>query len=159
MGDLEGAVALAPLVQGDIVDRSSVSPTGSSAPERALSFAVGRERALDGRLQPGDSVDLLATYGTGETARTLVVARRVRLIDLDDAQRGLDSTGKIVVTVALVDPDDVLRVAHASQVATVTLVRSSGGSGDSGGDSYSFPSAGPGGDSRSPTSAPTTTPG
>ena len=75
----------------------------------------------------GEPLDLLATYGTGDTARTVVVARAVRLVDLDDdTHGGLESTGKVVVTIQLRDPTTLLAVTHATEAAAVTLVRSSG---------------------------------
>ncbi len=122
-----GAVALAPLAAGAIVEPSAVAvgrPRSSSA---ELSFPVDRNRALDGALQVGEPLDLLATYGTGDTARTVVVARAVRLVDLDDdTHGGLESTGKVVVTIQLRDPTTLLAVTHATEAAAVTLVRSRG---------------------------------
>jgi Flp pilus assembly protein CpaB len=137
VAEVEGSVALSDLAPGDVVQRSSVSFT-ADPPDRELSFPVDRARALDGRLQPGETVDLLATYGTGEAARTVVVARQVRLVDTDDARQGLESTGKLIVTIALHDPDEVLAATHASGVAAITLVRSTGSTGE-GSDSYSVP--------------------
>jgi Flp pilus assembly protein CpaB len=121
--DLEGAVALAPLGPGDIVERSSVGTGTTGGPGAQMSFPLDRERALDGRLEPGETLDLLATYGTGNDARTSVVAHGVRLVDVDDAHEGLEGTGKLVVTVELPDPDLAVPVTRASAVATLTLVR------------------------------------
>ncbi len=80
----------------------------------------------------GEPLDLLATYGTGDSARTEVVARGLRLVDMDDAHQGLEGSGKVVVTVELADPDLVVPVTHATDVATITLVRptDAGGSTD-----------------------------
>ncbi len=79
---------------------------------------------------------MLATYGTGSAARTLVVARRVQVLDLESAgTASLGSNGKVVVTVSLTDDDQVLATAHAAEVAAITLVRSTGTT-DDGADSY-----------------------
>ncbi len=133
--EVVGSVALGDLAPGDLVDRSAVS-FDADPPARELSFPVDEARALDGRLQPGEAVDVLATYGAGEAARTVVVARQVRLVDVDDSRQGLESTGKIVVTIALADPDEVLAATHAGEVGAITLVRATGVSGE-GSDSYS----------------------
>lgn len=123
-----GAVTLAPLDADELVQRSVVStaPAGDdpSAATHEFSFAVDKERAVNGDLQRGEVLDVLATYGTGDTAYTTVVARRARLLALDGSGRStIGSTGRIVVTVALTSADQVLQVAHASEVASVTLVR------------------------------------
>jgi Flp pilus assembly protein CpaB len=123
---LDGAVALAPLAAGDIVERTSVSMNASGRIGAQLSFPVDRERALDGDLEVGEPLDVLATYGTGDSARTVVVAHGVRLVDLDDSHQGLEGSGKLVVTVELGEPDQVLAVTHATDVAMITLVRPTG---------------------------------
>jgi len=123
-----GAVTLAPLEAEELVQRSTVAtaPAGGepSQPTHEFSFAVDKERAVNGDLQRGEVLDVLATYGTGETAYTTVVAHRARLLALDASGRStIGSTGRIVVTIALTSADQVLQVAHASEVAAVTLVR------------------------------------
>jgi Flp pilus assembly protein CpaB len=121
--DLEGAVAVAPLAAGDVVERSAVSIGAGDRSGAQISFPLDRDRALDGALDVGEQLDLLATFGTGDAGRTEVVARAVRLVAVDDDGGGLEGAGKVVVTVELADRDDVLAVAHAAQVGTVTLVR------------------------------------
>jgi Flp pilus assembly protein CpaB len=122
--DVVGAVALVPYERGAIVERAGLAPAGRDALGAQLSFAVDRAHALDGDLQVGDRVDLVATYGTGDTARTERVARSVRLVAVDgDAHGSLDAPGKLVVTVELSGDDDLVQVAHATDVAAVSLVR------------------------------------
>ena len=124
--DVLDAVAVGALADGDPVLRSSVVAADQvPGGRRVVSFSLDRDRALDGALQAGEALDLLATYGTGESAVTQVVARRAALVRVDDAARGgLASAGKITVVVGLPSDEEVVRVAHASQVAAVTLVRS-----------------------------------
>ena len=145
--DLIGQVTLGPLDGGDVIERTQVVRPDAAPDRHELSFPIDRERALDGNLEPGQTVDLLATYGTGESARTVVVARGVRLIDVSDgSHESLESAGKLVITVALADANQALRAAHATQVAALTLVRSdestSAGSA-TGADSYSLPPPSP----------------
>jgi len=121
--DLEGTVALAPLAAGDVVDRSFVSTSGGGPSGAQLSFPLDRDRALDGDLDLGEQLDLLATFGTGDQAHTDVVARAVRLVAVDADGSGLEGAGKLVVTIQLADAGDVVAVTHATQVATITLVR------------------------------------
>lgn len=138
---LDGGVTLTPLRSGELVQRSAVlSPGQPAPPARQFSFAVDRERAVNGGLQRGEHVDVLATFGTGESAYTSVVARDVSIIDIEGGTKssGIGSSGKLTVTVELPNADDVLRLAHATQVAPITLVRTTrAGSSDPGTiDSY-----------------------
>ena len=127
-----GGVTLAPLRAGDIVQRSAVlAPATPAATGAGSSRSPSeRERVLDGALQPGEHVDVLATYGSGDGAFTNVVARDVALVDIDAGAKSaaIGSSTKLTFTVALSDADDVLRLAHATQVAPITLVRTSGSS-------------------------------
>jgi Flp pilus assembly protein CpaB len=149
VGSLEGMVTVAPMEAGDLVERAEVVTTQATAEQHELSFPIDRERALDGDLEPGQSVDLLATYGTGPSAQTLVVARGVRLIAVDDdAHQSLEGAGKLVITVAVTSADAALAATHASQVGALTLVEADLGTGSAhaadGATSYSVPSADPG---------------
>jgi Flp pilus assembly protein CpaB len=134
VASLEGAVALAPLREGELVQASAVVPAGAGTePSREFSFAVERTRALDGQLNRGERVDVLATYGSGDTARTHVVVRAALVTDVDnESGQTIGSATTVTVTLALTSPDDVLEAAHASQVAEVTLVRATKAGDDAG---------------------------
>ena len=123
-----GQLALVPIAAGGAITRSAVVDDGGEGPTgREFSFPVDQERAMNGRLRPGDSVDVLVTYGAGDTARTLMVAAGVRLLDITAAGKAtLGSSGTVVVSVLLTDAPQVVRVAHASEVGSVTLVRATG---------------------------------
>lgn len=124
--DVAGAVALAPIEPGEVVQRSAVLPPGGAAPAgRTLAFALDRSRALNGELRPGERVDVLATYGTGETATTAVVAASATVVALDAGDAAtVGSTSTVVLTLAPERPDEVLALAHAVETAGVTVVRS-----------------------------------
>jgi Flp pilus assembly protein CpaB len=127
--DLDGAVTLAPLRAGELLQRSAVIPPGvgdtaDAPPVSEFSFALERTRAVNGALNRGERVDLLATYGTSDTARTHVVVRDALVTDIDnDAGDTIGSASTVTVTLSLPSRDDVLEAAHATQVAEVTLVR------------------------------------
>ena len=129
VGDLEGAVALEPLGADQAVPRDDVSlaPDPDVARTHDLSFALERDRALNGRIQPGELVDLVATFGSGADARTEVVVRRVRVAALDlPSATSAGSAAKVTITLAFPTEDEVLRAANALEVAKVTLSRSTG---------------------------------
>jgi len=125
--DLTGAVALTPLRSGDPVLRSAVLTGRASTDVPAaheFSFALERERAVNAALERGEVVDVVATYGTGEAARTVVTARGASVLDIERGEDGgLAAGGMVVLTLAVTAPDEVLALAHAADVAEVTVVR------------------------------------
>lgn len=125
--DVLGAVALGPLAPGELVQAAALRPDGTStgddpAATTELAIDVEADRAIGGVLVPGDRVDALATYGTGEAAHTLVVARAALVRAVSTGDTGLGATGGTALTLAL-DPDDVLATAHAARAGAITLVR------------------------------------
>jgi hypothetical protein len=146
---LDGAVVLAPIRDGALVEASQVLPVGAdaegagptgtgSAPE--VSLHLPRAQAVDGAVNRGEWVDILATYGTGADATTHVVARDavVTAIGAED-QAGLGDDGGITLTLRLADDESVLRLVHAKDVATVSLVRATRTDAGAGPDEYSGP--------------------
>jgi Flp pilus assembly protein CpaB len=122
-----GQVAVAHLSAGDLV-QSSVLAAGDAADARMqLSIPVERARALDGMLEPGERVDVLATYaGTGDGS-TIVVARDAEVRRVDNGTRNaLSASDNTVLVLAVNDADTALAVAHASQAGKVTIVRATG---------------------------------
>ena len=130
--ELLGATTVAPLASDEIVQRSAVVLDGRlRPPAHEFSFPVERERAVDGDLQPGETVDLLATFGSGPGASTSVLARQATVIAIQSSGRAaIGSSGELVLTVALGSADAVLDVAHAAQVADLTVVRATRADGE-----------------------------
>ncbi|CAM8634298.1 pilus_cpaB, Flp pilus assembly protein CpaB [Acidimicrobiia bacterium] len=123
-----GGAMLAPLGKGELLQRSAVL-TDASAKVGALefSFPIDRERAMNGELRPGETIDLLATYGTGIDAVTTVLARNALVRQLDKQNDGtMGATGRVVLTIGLATADELLNAVHAAQVAGLTAVRSTG---------------------------------
>jgi hypothetical protein len=80
---------------------------------------------MNGELRPGETIDLLATYGTGIDAITTVLARSALVLQLDTQGDGtMGATGRVVLTIGLASADELLDAAHAAQVAGLTAVRS-----------------------------------
>lgn len=122
---LAGAVALAPIGDGELIQRSAVLTGGPTEPTREFSFPVDRDRAMNGDLRSGERVDVLATYGSGSDATTTVLARDAGVIRVSDAKSSsMGSSGKLIITLALSSADQLLEAVHAAQVASITVVRS-----------------------------------
>lgn len=123
---LVGATVLGPIARGELVQASSVRPTGGSPPGHHVSFPVESARAVDGSLRDGETVDVLVTYGQGETASTRVVARAARVVRARTPGGVLGDDRMQVVTLALATAEDAAAVAHAATAGEVTVVRAGG---------------------------------
>ena len=141
---IAGAAMLAPLAKGEILQRSAVltDPSATDS-ELEFSFPIDRDRAMNGELRPGETIDLLATYGSGIDAVTTVLARRAVVLGLDNQSDGtMGGTGRIVMTIGLASSDELLDAVHAAQVANLTAVRSTrAGAATAGRDSTSSPAS------------------
>lgn len=122
---LSGAITLAPLASGEFVQVSSVLGANSRRDSQAgheLSFAISRNRAVGGRLRAGETVDVLATYGS-TNSETRWVVRDVTVTRTQDLGTSLGSNGTVELTVVLSEPAEVLALAEAIDTAEVTVVR------------------------------------
>lgn len=123
---LTGAVVVGPVGRGELVQSSDVLAGGEAPGERQISFPVESARAVNGQLRRGEQVDVLATYGTGGDAYTVVVVAGARVADRATSRESLSDRGDEVVTLALPASADALAVAHAVNAGEVTLVRTAG---------------------------------
>jgi hypothetical protein len=123
---LDGAVALAPLEPGELVQLSQVLPSEMTPPTGVdLSFALPSERALAGDLRPGERVDLVASFQADDTR---VVAQRALVTRATSSDSALlEADGGLVVTVRLQSQDEVLGVVEAVDEGQLTVVRPTAG--------------------------------
>ncbi len=125
-----GRIAVAHLAAGDLVQASSVLGGDAADSRVQLSIPVERARAMDGLLQPGEKVDVLATYATAGAGQTVVVARDAEVRRVDNGSKtGLTATDDTVLVLAVPDADAALAVTHASQAGKVTVLRATGAHG------------------------------
>lgn len=139
--ELDGATVLAPLDADQLIAPAAVRRADEQEPaagSRELSFAIDRDKALDGHLQRGELVDLVATYGNGVDAYTSVVARRAQVVAVDTGKGTVGSSGRVTITITVESDRRVLEAAHAIEVAEIRLVRTRGDTGD-GGDAAADP--------------------
>lgn len=122
---LVGATLVSPVGAGELVQSSTVVSRKADTASRELSFILDRGRVGTG-IKQGERADLLATYGTGNDAFTVVVVRQALLVAIDRPRTTSGDSGPTTVTVAVDDPTDALALAHALQLGKVTLVRATG---------------------------------
>lgn len=141
---LVGAVVIGPVAKGELLQASDVVARPGSAVGRELSFPIESARAVDGQLKRGELVDVLASYGTGTDAYTVMVMRGARVVDRSRPDRSLGGDADEVVTLAVPSRADALAMAHAVNAGAVTLVRSGeGADAGGGGDRTTYRAPGP----------------
>jgi Flp pilus assembly protein CpaB len=125
--ELEGTVARSNLEDGELLQAGDVlqgtAAQRAVAPAREFSLALDASRVGGGRLESGDVVDVLATYGTGADAFTIVVLRDARVVDARSIDDSIGSSRGLTVTLALDDRADTVALAHAVDVGQLTVVR------------------------------------
>ena len=123
---LDGATALAPLTAGQLVQSSDVAKPPGGPGLATVSLPVEPARALEGDLQRGDRVDVIATSTEGGAPSTRTVSSGALVVDVVQ-EGGGDLGGPTGLAVELaVPPEDLEAVAEAGAVATVTLARTTG---------------------------------
>lgn len=134
-----GRVTVVPLGPGDLVRGSDLVGAAEVAPAAHLSVPVTRSHAFGGAVEPGERLDVVATYGPGG-GQTAVVAGGARVIRVDAGDGTPLAGNDVLVLVVSVDPDEALVLADAAQNAKLSLVRPVG-------TATEGPSEGPGGPS------------
>jgi hypothetical protein len=93
--------------------------------QTAFTLEVPTARALDGALQPGDRISVLATFGTNSgEAQTRAIARNLTVVAV--GARGGGGADTIPVTVELPDPSLASMLALANDDAKLNLLREGG---------------------------------
>jgi Flp pilus assembly protein CpaB len=141
--DLVGVRVINPISEGELVQASSLLAASSTARELEISFAIDSSRAVGGTLKAGDRVDFLATFGAGTDTYTATILHGARVLAIDSLSGALGSGDTHTVTLGVATADEARAVAHAVNVAKVTLVRSGGPDGTAGDDDgvYRAPAA------------------
>jgi hypothetical protein len=122
---LAGATVIAPLASGELVQASAVVAKSSAPASREITFAVPRA-TLASALEQGERIDIVATYGSGTDAFSTVVLRQAQVVGIDRGTSRVGDQGDAAITVAVDDPADAVVLAHAVQLAKLTVVRATG---------------------------------
>ena len=121
---LRGQVATTSVVEGSLLSREQFKGAEAGAATRLMSFPLARARAVGGQLDAGDAVDVLAVER--DTGRSGYVVTNLQVVAIEGSSSGpLDTEGDLTITVS-VEPREATRLAAALEVATVTVVRSTG---------------------------------
>jgi Flp pilus assembly protein CpaB len=118
-----GASVIAPISAGALVEASEVVGRGGAPGTREMSLDIDRSRAVGGTLKPGEFVDILATFGSGPTSFTEVIAPHVEVLTANFDGAGSGSTTELFVF-AIPDGISAEAIANDNVAGQLTLVRS-----------------------------------
>lgn len=140
-GLLVGATVVGPVGAGELVQASDVVRGAAALYADEVSFSIDAARAVNGALQNGETVAVLATYGSGADASTSMVVRVAHVVDVEAQAGALGSQSNQTITLGLDSPADALALVNAVDAGQVVLVREADGSSAGAGPaSYRAPS-------------------
>ncbi len=120
-----GQVVTAAMPSGALIARDNVRASDVGAAGRVMSFPLPRARAVDGKLQSGDHVDVVAVEH--DAARAGYVMTDAAVVSIDNGDSSPLGGNSDDVTVSLiVDAEAATRLAIALDAGTVMLVRATG---------------------------------
>lgn len=122
---LVGSRVVGPLAAGELIQASDVVAGANTSAQEQMSFAIAGSDAVGGSLQPGDRVDVLATFGTGTLAQTVTVLSDAPVLSQVGASpgAGINGSPEETITLGLSSAVQALALAHAVSTAQVMLVR------------------------------------
>jgi Flp pilus assembly protein CpaB len=122
LGSVVGKRVATALPAGAPLARAAVAEQPA---QTAFTLEVPTARALDGALQPGDRISVLATFGANsDDPETSAVARDLTVLAVGDrSQQGTDT---LPVTIALPDASLASKLALANDNAKLSLLREGG---------------------------------
>ncbi len=121
--DVLGTVVVNPVAAGELVARNDVRDGATGASRIEVTFEIDVPRALNGRLRRGETIDVVATVGTGVAQVTSFVAQSASVVWIEEVGSGGLSTGTAAVTLALRSRAELQAVVAAIDTGEVTLAR------------------------------------
>jgi len=122
---LRGHVVTSVVREGELVAQTAVAERDGKSSARTMSFPIPRSRAVAGRLETGDRVDVLAV--DRDSGRAEYVVSDAEVVSVESRSSGALSGASDDITVTLVvDPETAPALAGAVDRETVMLVRSTG---------------------------------
>ncbi|MBI2708697.1 MAG: hypothetical protein HYX34_03260 [Actinobacteria bacterium] len=123
---LEGAVTLAPVQSGGLVQAGSIGTVGRDA-QPTVELDLPAAAAVSGELVAGDRVEVYATYGDNESATTRRLMSDARVLRISEASEALSpSSSGTKVVLAVPDAKIRLQVVNAIKAGTIVLARVTG---------------------------------
>lgn len=121
--DLVGATVVRPIAEGELVPLSSVARIGSDDTSRRMTVPIESAHAVGGDLQPGDVVDVFATFDAEVAgARTVMVASNVEVGRIVTAGGLVGEEAAVGVTLS-VTAEEAAELVFALRTGSIDVVK------------------------------------
>ncbi len=131
VSDLAGQVTASPLTKGTLLQGSNLVPRPSlESGQREIAVLVDAETGVAGKVQPGDYVDVWATFDesvTGSGPRTKLIAQQLLVIDVGvrvsrakAARNGAIAEGQAVPITFATEREQIQALSFAESFAVET---------------------------------------
>ncbi len=131
--DIDGAILTASVGAGELIPASRLATELESETARAMSIPIEPEHAVGGDLGPGDRVDILSTFSSGDLrAKTIVLLRGALVLETVQTTSMALGDGQVIGLTISVSPEDAPRLAFAIRTGEIDVVKVSGSVGAGG---------------------------
>ena len=118
-----GRVVARPVQSGSLLTTRDLGRSNESL--REITVPVTPEHALGGAAEPGDIVDVLATFdGGGDTARTIIVSSRAEVVSTLRPEQVFGGAGGVTALTLAVPNDDAMFIVFAMRTGEIDILRS-----------------------------------
>lgn len=130
LSQISGKVAAAALAKGSLLQRDMLSDQPRLRPgQQEIAIMVDAETGVAGEIQPGDTVNVYATFAAGPQggqaesriivagAQVLAIGRQTPISQTNDQADSASTRNAVPITFAL-DTEDAQRIAYAESFAT-----------------------------------------
>ncbi|CAB4808703.1 MAG: hypothetical protein F2894_06410 [Actinobacteria bacterium] len=118
-----GRVVARPVQSGSLLTTRDLGRANESL--REITVPVTPEHALGGAAEPGDIVDVLATFdGGGDTARTIIVSSRAEVVSTLRPEQVFGGAGGVTALTLAVPNDDAMFIVFAMRTGEIDILRS-----------------------------------
>ncbi len=118
-----GRVVARPVQSGSLLTTRDLGRANESL--REVTVPVTPEHALGGAAEPGDIVDVLATFdGGGDTARTIIVSSRAEVVSTLRPEQVFGGAGGVTALTLAVPNDDAMFIVFAMRTGEIDILRS-----------------------------------
>lgn len=122
--DLVGVALTRPVARGELIALSSVEARSTATAGRAMTIPITAEHAVGGDLEPGDRVDIFATFDSGDVrARTVQVAPSVEIVSPVEAGGLVTGEASVIGVTVAVTPQQAAALTFAIRSAELDVVR------------------------------------
>ncbi len=118
-----GRVVARPVQSGSLLTTRDLGRSNEAL--REITVPVTPEHALGGAAEPGDIVDVLATFdGGGDTARTIIVSSRAEVVSTLRPEQVFGGAGGVTALTLAVPNDDAMFIVFAMRTGDIDILRS-----------------------------------